>query len=175
MPFVNSGGIIFLLIFARMFTIDNAKEALKKVIAIYGKDKAAQIERLARLETNHFKSKQYQICGQGGMGAFGEAPYYGYNAGFFTKYPEYKPLGLYDMRENKATSEMGGNKVLDKPVRFVLMPSAEAWMIYLAEYDIRHAKEGGLLRWYSGDKDKQTIYTTALNKIIPRIVNELVA
>ena len=158
-----------------MFTIEDAKSGLKKIIAIYGKDKAAQIERLARLETNHFKSKQYQICGQGGMGSFGDAPYYGYNANFFIAHPEYKPRGVYDMRENKGTSDTGGNKVLDKPIQFVLMPSVEAWMIYLAEYDIRHAKEGGLLCWYSKDKKMQEKYKSSLDDIIPRIVNELTA
>ncbi|WP_164672915.1 hypothetical protein ACP6EV_16625 [Aeromonas hydrophila] len=43
------------------------------------------IKRMYRDETGHFKSLQYKNCGAGGMGAFGNQPYYGWDKTFLKK------------------------------------------------------------------------------------------
>jgi hypothetical protein len=68
-------------------------------------------------------------------------------------------------------SGQGGNEQSDKVKQFVIMPSVEAWMMFLAHYGQVHANEGGLYRWYSTDKAKQALYAKSLKQIIPRFVN----
>ena len=155
-----------------LFTEADAKTALAKIVSVYGKPLAKQIEQVARLETSHFKSQQYKLTGTGGMEAHGNAPYYGWYSAFFIANPQYTPVGTTDMLEGKGASEIGGNAQSTKPKVFVIMPSVEAWMMFLADYAKRYATEGGIARWYSTDKAKQTIYLASLNQIIPRIVNQ---
>src|SRR6478752_8055182 len=50
-----------------MFTERDAEKALVELAAIKGKDRAQLIERMFRLETNHFKSRQFALCGSCGM------------------------------------------------------------------------------------------------------------
>lgn len=156
-----------------LFTDQDAKTALAAVAAKYGKNTAALIEKVARLETTHFKSKQYQLTGTGGMEAHGNAPYYGWYSAFFIANPQYTPVGTTDMLENKGASEIGGNPQMPNAKVFVIMPSVEAWMMFLADYANRYKAQGGILRWYSTDPAKQQIYQTSLNGIVPRFVNQL--
>lgn len=157
-----------------LFTEQDARTALAAVAAKYGKNTAALIEKVARLETSHFKSRQYQLTGTGGMEAHGNAPYYGWYSPFFIANPGYTPVGTTDMLEGKGASEIGGNAQSTKPKSFVIMPSVEAWMMFLADYADRYKNAGGILRWYSTNAAAQAIYQKSLNGIIPRIVNQLV-
>lgn len=155
------------------FDITDATAALTKVAAVYGKAVAAQIEKVARLETAHFKSKQYQLTGTGGMEAHGNAPYYGWYSPFFIANPSYTPIGTTDMLENKGASDIGGNAQMPNAKVFVIMPSVEAWMMFLADYAKRNAANGGILRWYSTDAAKQQIYANSLKNISTPITNYL--
>lgn len=156
------------------FTEADAKAALQKVAQIHGKQLAAQIEKVARLETAHFKSKQYLLTGTGGMEVHGSAPYYGWFAPFFVKNPSYTPVGTTAILENKGMSTQGGLPQSAKPKEFVIMPSVEAWMMFLADYATRHAANGGIARWYSTDKTQQQMYNQKLAQITPKIVNNIV-
>lgn len=158
------------------FTEQDAKNALQVVKNNYGVDMAKQIEKLARLETAHFKSTQFQRTGTGGMEVpkGGLPPYYGWGSTFFLKHPFYTPVGTTDMFEGKGTSGAGGNKqVTDKPKVFVVMPSVEAWMMFLAWYAGEEKDKGGLLHWYSTDPAKQKIYAESLSHISTPITNSL--
>lgn len=157
----------------KQFTEADAKTALAKVAAKYGKTVAATIEKVARIETAHFASKQYRDTGTGGMEAFGPAPYYGWFAPFFIANPSYAPVGTTAMLENKGLSSQGGNAQSAKPKVFVIMPSVEAWMMFLADYAERHKANGGMLRWYSTDKNAQALYAQKLAQITPKITNTL--
>ena len=155
------------------FDITDAAAALQVVANKYGKATAAQIEKVARLETAHFTSKQYKATGTGGMEADGPAPYYGWYSPFFIANPDYTPVGTTDMLEGKGASEIGGNPQSGTAKVFVIMPSVEAWMMFLADYAQRHANQGGILHWYSDNAAQQQIYAQAIKNISTPLTNQL--
>lgn len=155
------------------FDVNDAKTALTKVAAVYGKAVAQQIEKVMRLETAHFTSKQYKLTGTGGMEAHGSAPFYGWYSPFFIANPAYAPIGTTDMLEGKGASQIGGNAQSTKPKVFVILPSVEAGMMFMADYAKRNAANGGILRWYSTNAAAQQIYATSLKNISTPITNSL--
>lgn len=160
----------------KTFTPEDAILALVKVAKVYGKDTATEIEKVARLETSHFTSKQYKLTGTGGMEAHGSGPYYGWFAPFFVSHPEYTPVGTTNMLENKGASAIpGANQQSTKQKVFVIMPSTEAWMMFLADYAHRHKNEGGIARWYSTDQTAQNIYRNSLAGISTPFTNSIQA
>jgi RHS repeat-associated protein len=155
------------------FNINDARAGIKAVYEKYGATMAATVEKMYRFETNHFKSKQYKETGTPGMEVHGAAPSYGWGGQeFFDNNPEYKPEGTTGMYENKGLSGSGGNaQVKGKQKEFIVMPSVEAGMMYLADYIIRN--NGNYARWFSTDPKKQELYKQNLEGIIPRITNEI--
>ncbi len=124
-----------------------------------------------RLETTHFTSRQYQVCGTGGMEVFGPPPYYGWDSTTFKNHPEYTPIGTWSSMEGVGLSGKGGNaQQKDKPKVFVKLPSVLAGMEYKAEYIVRY--DGNYARWYSKNKDAQEKYKTSLKDIKSRIVDD---
>ena len=166
----------------KTFTEQDAVEALKKVKAEWGEDMARNIEKLARLETGHFKSTQFIKTGTGGMQvpqnpdgtAAAHAPYYGWGSSFFLKHPTYTPVGTTEMFENAGASAKGGLQQ-DKvhPRIFVVMPSVEAWMMFLAQYAEDYKNEGGIYHWYSTLPAQQAIYKNDLDPISTPITDNL--
>ncbi len=164
-------GSIFLLQWRRKsavlnsapFNAEDARQALQAVKAKHGAALAKKIEQVARLETTHFTSQQYIDTGTGGMEAHGLPPYYGWYAPFFVAHPQYTPVGTIDFIENGT----GLTK------SFVVMPSVEAWMMFLADYAIRYANQGGILRWYSTNPQAQQNYLASLNSISTPFVNSI--
>ena len=51
----------------RMFTEENAKEAINALKQVKGIDRAKLVEQMLRIETDNFKSKQYKLTGSAGM------------------------------------------------------------------------------------------------------------
>lgn len=152
------------------FTIKDAEAALKIINARYGKEMAQTIEMIYRWETGHFKSGQYVNCGSPGMEAFGEAPSYGWNSEIYTEYPEYIPVGLWERYENKGKSGQGGNKqITDRAKKYIMFPSVEAGMSYIAEFILRY--NGNVGRWHSKDLTIQKNYIKDINTTIPKISN----
>lgn len=146
----------------KTFTAEDARAALTKVAQTYGIDTARELEKVARLETAHFTSRQYQLTGTGGMEVHGNAPYYGWYAPFFLKNPSYTPIGTTDLLEGAGLSVSGGTAQSKSPKVFVIMPSPEAWFMFLADYRQRYANEGGIARWYTTDAAKQALYRNSL-------------
>lgn len=93
----------------KLYTLDDAKEALKIIYDKYGEEMAMTIEKMYRSETAHFSSGQYKHTGTGGMEVFGNAPCYGWDSKFFEQNPNYKPIGVWSAFEGKGLSEQGGN------------------------------------------------------------------
>lgn len=149
----------------KTFNIDDAKAGLLKVAQVYGKAVAAEIEKVARFETAHFTSRQYQLTGTGGMEAHGNAPYYGWFAPFFIANPDYTPIGTTALLEGKGLSIEGGTAQNKNAKAFVIMPSTEAWMMFLANYRERYKAEGGIARWYSKDTAQQKLYLDKLRGV----------
>lgn len=156
------------------FSDVDAKAALRIIYDKYGKDMATIIERMYRDETAHFRSLQYVKCGTGGMEAFGEPPYYGWDSSFFTQHPEFTPTGIWEAFENKGMSGQGGNKqITDKKKRFIIFPSVLGGMEYKAFYINKH--NGNWARWHSTNTTIQSTYKKHLEDIKPRYVNEFEA
>jgi hypothetical protein len=132
----------------RNYSLNDAKEALRIIYNNYGKD-IAIIERMYRSETRHFKSKQYMMkTGTGGMESFGKAPYYGWDADFFSKNPQYIPIGLTHLFEDVGLSQQGGDQqIKDKPKKFIIFPSVLAAMKYKVFYIKKY--NGNYARWHS--------------------------
>lgn len=155
------------------FTIEDAETALKKINKKYGKEMAKNVEMMYRWECDHFRSGQYINCGAPGMevseGAKG--PEYGWNGELYEKYPEYTPIGLWSAFENVGKSGKGGNKqVTDTPKKYIMFPSVEAGMHYVAEFILRY--NGNIGRWHSTDKTVQKNYIKDIESTIPRISNK---
>lgn len=156
------------------YTAQDAKVALTKVYDQEGEATATTVERIYRLETNHFKSKQFKLTGTGGMESHAKTNPYGWYKPFFTANPQYTPLGTTGLFEGPGMSGKGGNaQVTDKQKQFVIMPSVEAGMMFLVDYSKRNANDGGFARWYSTDAAKQEIYLNSLLNIKPRFVLEI--
>ncbi|MGC5891375.1 hypothetical protein [Enterobacter roggenkampii] len=67
---------------AGLFTVQDGKDALRKIYDKYGKDMSVIVERMFRIETTHFTSGQYQHCGAPGMEVHGTPPAYGWSSDF---------------------------------------------------------------------------------------------
>ena len=156
------------------FTIEDAERVLKIINKKYGKEMARNVEMMYRWECDHFRSGQYINCGAPGMevseGA--KAPEYGWNGDLYDKYPEFTPIGLWEKYENPGKSGKGGNKqVTDKKKKYIVFPSVEAGMHYVAEFILRH--NGNIGRWHSlTDKTVQKNYIKDIESTIPRISNK---
>ncbi len=154
----------------RDFDLEDAKSGLRKIFDDHGREMAIIIERMYRWETSHFKSGQYKLTGTPGMEASGPAPYYGWDSTFFSSYPEYTPMGLIYMMEGRGLSGVGGNpQDTENAKRFVVFPSVEGAMKYLANFIIRY--NGNYARWFSIQASRQRLYRQKLNGVVPRIVN----
>ncbi len=153
------------------FSEADGKVALREIYDKYGKDMATIIERMYRDETRHFASTQYKKCGTGGMEAFGDSPYYGWDHSFFEKHPEYLPSGIWEAFENKGMSGQGGNKqVTDRKKKFVVFPSVIAGMEYKVFYINKH--DGNWAGWHSTDSSIQVVYRQHIEGIKAKFVNE---
>ncbi len=154
------------------YDLIDANDALNYIFKKYGREMACIIEKLYRLETTHFTTKQYKKCGAPGMEVHGNSPYYGWDKTFFQNNPEYKPIGVWAAYEGKGLSGVGGNKqVTDKKKQFVIMPSVKAGMEYLVYYIKKH--NNNYARWYSLKEDHQRLYRQRVQSIKSRIVNKI--
>ncbi len=144
-------------------------EGSEKEVEVTGKDLVTIVEKMYRLETTHFTSKQYQNCGTGGMESFGSAPYYGWDSNLFTE----QPIGTWSAFEGKGLSGQGGNaQVTTKQKEFVKLKSVLVGMEYKIKYIIKY--EGNYARWYNAtDTSAQEKYRESLKGIKARFVESL--
>lgn len=115
----------------------------------YGKDIAANVERIYRLETNHFKSDQFKKTGSAGMLSFSPFYPYGWNSlkEFWDKNPEYKPVGT-----NYSFSSFS----------YLAFPNYGGFYT-LAEVLKSRGNNPG--KWYSTDEDKISEYNEKIKNI----------
>lgn len=132
-----------------MFTAEHAKEAILKLEKLKGRDRARLVERLLRLETAHFKSKQYQLTGSAGM-----------------EYGKWENLDedsfeKIQMKDNHLKGE--------KQMRtFIKWKSVYDFCIYLSDYIDRH--NGNYARWNSLNPERQKNYIKKADAIKNRFV-----
>lgn len=125
--------------------------ALRRVFDTFGRDIAAKVERIYRLETADFTSDQYRRTNTAGMRAFGEAYPFGWSslASFGLGADRFAPCVL--MREN------AGGPVVPW-VAFV--EGTDAFM-FLAYFLSKHG--GNVGRWNSTDPAQQIAYAALVN------------
>ncbi len=129
------------------FNEDDAKKAITNVKMKYGTDMAKIVEKMMRLETRHFKSKQYIQTGSGGM-----------EAGHWANIPNNATSGTIDFKDNQ-----------DKHIgHFIVWNSVTDFANYLAEYIKRY--KGNFAHWNSTQPDKQIAYQKEVNSITPKFV-----
>lgn len=143
---------------------DLIRGALNDVATKYGINTAKVVEKMYRIETNHFKSKQFLNTYSAGMEKHREKFPYGWfsMAKLWTENETLAPNGFYEIREGKGLMN-------DKPKikTFLKFPSVRAAMFALAEYLQTHRP--GV--WYAGtDKERATAYENTLNEIKNRYV-----
>jgi hypothetical protein len=132
-----------------MFTEKEAKDAIIKIAELQGIEKARLIEKMLRLETAHFKSKQYQITGSAGM-----------EKGKWANLDESK-LTYIQMNDNHLT---GAAKLRT----FIKWNNVLDFCLYLSDYIDRH--EGNFARWNSVLQSKQKVYRKRVDEIKARFV-----
>ncbi|EKC0206690.1 hypothetical protein R4902_000674 [Salmonella enterica] len=154
-----------------LFTVQDGKDALRKIYDKYGKDMSVIVERIFRIETTHFTSGQYQHCGAPGMEVHGSPPAYGWSSDFFAQHPGYQPTGIWSKKESKGLSGQGGNaQATDKPKQFAVFYSVEISMEYIVYYINKNS--GNYARWYSTQESAQKLYRKECGAIIPKFTNE---
>ena len=155
--------IILLTLIPIKMVIDEQtlKSAFRKIATNSGTARAQDLERLYRLETAHFSSKQFKETGSPGMEAHSNKFPYGWTSllGFWTKYPQHAPIGFYSIFENKG---LGDREVKQK--NFLKFASFESALLSLNKYADKYPIE----RWYSTRPEEQQKYRNTLNSIIPR-------
>jgi hypothetical protein len=128
-----------------MYTPDDAKAAILTIQKMYGSEMAKLVEKMARLETAHFKSGQFQQTGTAGM-----------EAGAWGKYLPGPPKPTVKLRD----------PVLG--MRDFIVWNPQDFFIFLAEYIKRY--KGNFARWNTTDPKRQIEYAKKVNSIIPRFV-----
>lgn len=134
------------------------KSKFQAIRDIYGSQRAADLERVYRLETNHFKSKQFAETGSPGMEAHAPAFPYGWTSllPFWTANPQHKPVGFYQVFEN-----VGLGQSIPTTKKFLKFPSFESALLTLNAYAEKYPIE----RWFSTRADQQQLYRDKLNEI----------
>lgn len=155
-------GSVILAIYLVTNKIMNLKErfqiSLEKVKKLYGNDIARNVEKIYRLETNHFTSDQFKKTFSAGQEGFSNNYPFGWDNKFWENNPQFKPKKLIVMRENQT----GLNK------RFIKFPSMDAAVLTLADFLQRYNNNAG--RWFSTEKDLQDSYIKKLNSINTKYV-----
>jgi len=132
-----------------MFTKLDGETALLEIQKLKGTERAKLLERMMRLETNHFKSKQYTISGSAGM-----------EMGAWQGIDETK-FTTFLMKDNHLTGA--------KQMRtFIKWNSVLDFLLYLSDYIDRH--KGNYARWNSMMPERQQAYKLKLDSIINRTI-----
>lgn len=132
-----------------MFTEQDAKDAILRIANLKGIDRAQLIERMLRLETAHFKSKQYQLSGSAGMeeGNWRDLPKNSYTT--------------FQMKDNHLTGA--------KQMRtFIKWNSVYDFCVYLSDYIDRY--KGNYARWNAVSKERQLAYEQKVKAIKNRFI-----
>ena len=130
----------------KVYTIQDAENAIKYAAQKYGKPFAKQFEQLLRLETNHFRSDQYINTGTGGMmiGAWGNR----------FKKAKVKPQGVWETIKN------------GKKYAYVVLGSVKDFADVLFSY----LKDHDISEWNGGEMPD---YKQRLEKISTPITDKL--
>lgn len=131
------------------FGLKEGAEAILEVQKIYGSDMARIVEKMFRLETNHFKSGQYKNTGSAGMET--------------GKWSSINPSEV-----EAYTYKAHDSNLADGIDEFIVWKHPKYAALYLADYIKRH--NGNYARWYSLNETSQQNYRNKINQIQNKIV-----
>jgi len=137
------------------FSETDARTAIQEVANVYNRDVAAIVEKILRLESGHFKSKQFKLTGSGGMESTTPVFPFGWSSlrTFWQLNPQFKPTGTIAMKEAKT----------GKMKTFIVFPSVTAAALSMAVVlKLRNFNAGS---WFSTKKELQDSYNLAISKI----------
>jgi hypothetical protein len=129
---------------SKLFTEQDATNALLKISKEIPKERSQLLERILRLETAHFTSGQYKSTGSAGM-----------EEGSWKNLPPHTTLPFKDNHDGHIGKFIVWNNVYD-------------FLKYLNEYINRY--NGNYARWNAIDANKQREYTTKVNSIKNRTI-----
>lgn len=136
---------------------DLAKAAILAVSKKYGQDAAEVLEKLYRLETDHFKSGNFREAKGAGMEATTAAFPYGWSlAKFWNANPTYRPNGVIRRKENQT----------GKTKMFITFPTVIAGVMTAAE--VLRGRNWNAGAWYSNNEADRARYNAAISKIKSR-------
>jgi hypothetical protein len=149
-----------------MLAEDDIIDSLRQLKNKYGREKAAMIERLFRLETAHFKSSQWQNARTPGMeigGGVRTFPYGWSSLYEFTKTYNYEPgdFSTWTHPENQT----------GKIKTFIVFPTARAAFEFVGY--LMNKRNWNFGSWFSTKPDFQQNYVDTLNTIRARYVEQL--
>jgi hypothetical protein len=132
-----------------MFTEKDAENAIKAVKDLKGIDRARLIEKMLRLETRHFKSKQFKLSGSAGME---DGKWKGLNPNSYT---------TFKMNDNHLTGAL-------RERTFIKWNNVLDFCLYLSDYIDRY--DGNFGRWNSIISEKQNKYMIYVNRMSAKFV-----
>ena len=154
--YVGFAVVLYWFIIKKVSKAMTEKEALKRILDEYGIETARNVERMFRLETNHFKSGGYKKTNGAGMEAVRDLFPFGWSQKYFVG------VGYSDQLVSMVDS--GG-----RSVKFIKFDTPYDGMKVLANWLQSHR----VGNWYSNDKTKQQQYEAKVNKIRAQYVDAL--
>lgn len=148
LPFVASN---------KTFNESMAKNALLKIKNLYGLEIAQNVERIYRLETNHFRSLQFFRTYTAGMLSFSAKYPYGWTS--------FKPL--WDANTNMAPTGYWATKINNQPFIYLAFPTLESAMFVLAGYLQKYS----VGRWNTTNEENAKIYAQKVSAINSTLVS----
>lgn len=151
------------------YTKQDFKDAINSLKNKYDFKTLANVERIYRLETAHFKTSQFKQTGSPGMEKFANTFPFGWktiNKEVWQKIPNTSPTHFLPFKET-ATG---------KTKYFLVFPSMLAAVVTVAEFIKYYSKSYGdyaPARWYSTNLESIKKYYTALQNFKPTYTNEL--
>lgn len=144
------------------YTPEDAKNAIEMIKQKYGKEIAARVEQIFRLETANFKSTAYKRTGSAGRL-------------WFEKYDKGKPKWCVWLKPVFKDGVFVKNQIVPaetegaKKYCYVVYPSVYQAMLGLANHLKRYGIDEGTMRWgYGTDREKGKKYLAQVTKITPK-------
>lgn len=132
------------------------KESIRKIRDEYGIETATNVEKMFRLETNHFKSKGYKLTNGAGMEAVRPTFPFGWSQKYFQ--------GVNYSNDLVHMTDSGG-----RDVHFIKFDTPYDGMKVLANWLQSHR----VGNWYSTDPNKQKEYEKKVNAIRSQYITTL--
>jgi hypothetical protein len=158
-------GSLYFLVFRRLNLVKRFAKNIPKLLQNFSPSIVSNMEKIYRLETNHFKSGQFIGTFSPGMEAFDNKFPYGWktmNSILWTTHKNFAPIGIKIYSENNTS----------KQKRFLVFPSLFSAMFTVCTFLEYFGNNPG--RWFSLNVESQNKYNNSIAKIKATITNNYV-